>query len=707
MDANVVGNGGGNGAKKMIMVTMIILMLGYLMMWIIMPTNLYRYTWTPKLKAKMTSTYFGTQGQSILIFTFPLILIAVLASVYLHLGKRSRDFGLIRKENKKKRLTIWRRPVLVKGPLGIVSGIEVSFLMMFIALLIWSLSTFLHVGYGRLTITPGEKRWLAKWETTVFRLGLTGNICLALIFYPVTRGSTILAMLGLTSEASIKYHIWLGHTALAFFTTHGLGYLLFWAVSGQLSEALKWSKIGISNIAGELALLTGLIMWMTTFPKIRRKIFELFFYIHYLYIVFIFFFFLHVGISYAFYMLPGIYLFIIDRFLRFLQSRQRVRLLSARTLSCDTIELNFAKNPSLSYNPTSIIFINVPSISKLQWHPFSITSSSKLESDRLSVVIKVGGSWTRKVYDIVSSSSIDRLQVSVEGPYGPASNRFLSYETLVMVSGGSGITPFFSIIRDLLYASSTLNCKMPKILLISSFKTSSDLSILNLLLPLSSTSFDISKLDLQIKAYVTKDRHQSPDHLKQPRSIWFKPDVTDAPISPTLGQNGHLWLGAIISSSFICFLIFIGILTKYYIYPIDHNTNLVFSTGLRTILYLLILCICIFVTSSFAVFWNKRRNVMETKQIINMEGVTPRATPDSLYYNADRELESLPHQSLFESTEVYYGERPDLKRLLFDLKQSSIGVLVCGPKGLRHEVAAICASGLAENLHFESISFTW
>ncbi|KAL9234488.1 hypothetical protein vseg_009358 [Gypsophila vaccaria] len=704
------GNGGKNnynGARKVIMVTIIILMLGYLMMWIIMPTNLYRYTWTPKLKSKMTSTYLGTQGQSILIYTFPVILIAVLGSIYLHLGKQSHDIGLIRKEGEKKRLTIWRRPVLVGGPLGIVSGIELSFLMMFIALLAWSLSTFLHVGYGRLTVAPGEKRWLAKWETTVFRLGLTGNICLALLFYPVTRGSTILGMLGLTSEASIKYHIWLGHTVMAFFTSHGLGYLLYWAVSGQLSEALKWEKVGVSNIAGELSLLSGLILWSMTFPKIRRKMFELFFYTHHLYIVFVFFFFLHVGISYAFYMLPGIYLFMIDRFLRFLQSRQRVRLLSARTLPCETIELNFAKSPNLSYNPTSIMFINVPSISKLQWHPFSITSSSRLEDDRLSVIIKVGGGWTRKLSEMVSSSSIDRLQVSVEGPYGPASNHFLRYETLVMVSGGSGITPFFSIIRELLYASTALKCQMPKILLISSFKNSSDLSMLNLLLPLSSSSFDLSRLDLKIKAYVTKDREQTLDHLKQPRSIWFKPSVSDTPISPTLGENGHLWLGAIISSSFIGFLIFIGILTRYLIYPIDHNTNEVFSTGEREILYLLILCICIAVTSTFAVIWNKKRNGLETKQIINMEGVTPRATPESRYYNADRELESLPHQSLFESTEVHYGERPDLKRLLFDLKQSSIGVLVCGPQGLRHEVATICASGLAQNLHFESISFTW
>ncbi|EYU35099.1 hypothetical protein MIMGU_mgv1a0018031mg, partial [Erythranthe guttata] len=106
---------------------------------------------------------------------------------------------------------------------------------------------------------------------------------------------------------------------------------------------LKWENTGVSNVAGEISLLAGLILWATTFPRIRRKMFELFFYTHHLYIVFVFFFVLHVGISYSSIMLPGFFLFVIDRFLRFLQSRRSVRLLSARVLPCQTVELNFSK----------------------------------------------------------------------------------------------------------------------------------------------------------------------------------------------------------------------------------------------------------------------------------------------------------------------------------------------------------------------------
>lgn len=47
----------------------------------------------------------------------------------------------------------------------------------------------------------------------------------------------------------------------------------------------------------------------------------------------------------------------------------------------------------------------------------------------MSVVIKREGSWSTKLYEMLSSaSSVDRLDVSVEGPYGPPSTHFLRYE---------------------------------------------------------------------------------------------------------------------------------------------------------------------------------------------------------------------------------------------------------------------------------------
>lgn len=266
-----------------------------------------------------------------------------------------------------------------------------------------------------------------------------------------------------------------------------------------------------------------------------------------------------------------------------------------------------------------------------------------------------------------------------------------------MVSGGSGISPFISIIRELIFVHSTLNKNTPKLLLISAFKNSTDLTMLDLLLPVTNTFSPSFALELQIEAYVTREKEPPLETPIPLRTIWFKPSTSDAPISPTLGRNGWLWLGAIVAFSFIIFLIFIGILTRYYIYPIDHNTDMIYSTSSRALLNMLFICMSIVMTASAAFLWNKKQNnTMETKQI-----------QDSQLNNTEKELESLPYHSLLQSTKTHYGQRPDLKKILLECKDTSVGVLVCGPTQMRHDVAKICSSGSATNLHFEATSFTW
>ncbi|XP_028769259.1 ferric reduction oxidase 2-like isoform X2 [Neltuma alba] len=687
-----------------------VVFLGSIFIWIMKPTNTFYLKWSAAIESQTRSTYFGSLGENLLIFCFPVLFIAVLGCVHVHISKKTNS---INPESIKYKNPIWKRPVLVKGPLGIVSAIELIFFLMFVALLVWSLSSYLKSGFSQINkqsaAKAGEKVWQEKLKTAALMIGLVGNICLAFLFFPVARGSSVLPLLDLTSESCIKYHIWIGHIVMTLFTLHGAFYVIYWASTHQISEMLKWDEIGVSNLAGEISLLGGLLLWVVTVPRIRRKAFEVFFYTHYLYIVFFVFFVFHVGIDNTIIVLPSFYLFLLDRFLRLLQSRRHVRLLSARLLPCDYLELNFSKSHGLSYNPTSVIFINVPSISHLQWHPFTVTSNGKLEPEKLSVVIKSEGSWSQKLYQRLSSSSIDRLDVSVEGPYGPASTNYLRYDTLVMVSGGSGITPFISIIREIIYQSTTFRCKTPKVKLICSFKNSSSLSMLDLILPLSGTSSEISNIQLKIEAFVTREKEpkpHNPNHFL--RTIWFKPHPTDAPISAALGPNHWLWLGAVISSSFILYLIIIGFINRYYIYPIDHNTDKKFSHSLKSFLNMLVICLAIGVTASAAFLWNKKQNAKEAKKIQNIEGSTPTVSPASMTFNADRELESLPYQTFVQATNIHYGERPDLKRMILELKdESSVGILVAGPRKMRQEVAAICSSGLAKNMHFESISFSW
>lgn len=185
--------------------------------------------------------------------------------------------------------------------------------------------------------------------------------------------------------------------------------------------------------------------------------------------------------------------------------------------------------------------------------------------------------------------------------------------------------------------------------------------MLDLILPNSGITLDISRLQLQIEAYVTREKEPTANNQKVLCTIWLKPDAADAPISSVLGPRSWLWLGAIISSSFVVFLLLIGILTRYYIYPIDHNSDMIYATTWRSALNLLFVFVIIAMTATAAFFWNEKQQRKEKKQVQNMETATPRASPGSWLYNADRELESLSHQSFVEATKVHYGERPNLK----------------------------------------------
>lgn len=237
---------------------------------------------------------------------------------------------------------------------------------------------------------------------------------------------------------------------------------------------------------------------------------------------------------------------------------------------------------------------------------------------------------------------------------------------LVMVSGGSGITPFVSIIRELLYKANNGSSKStPSILLICCFKKTEDLAMLDLILPVSGTNYDISCLQLQIEAYVTREKEPTTDHQKLPKTIWFKPDPSDVPISPLLGRHGWLWLGITISASFLIFLLLMGILTRYYIYPIDHNSNMIYSFSSKHVLIMLFLCVSIATTATAVFLWNKKQNAKDILQIQNTNMSTQIITTGA----AGRELESLPHQSLVQATKVHHGQRPNLKSKGLSLTQ--------------------------------------
>ncbi|GFZ17396.1 ferric reduction oxidase 8 [Actinidia rufa] len=194
----------------------------------------------------------------------------------------------------------------------------------------------------------------------------------------------------------------------------------------------------------------------------------------------------------------GFFLFALDKLLRIVQSRPETCLVSARVFPCKAIELVLPKDPRLKYAPTSVIFMKMPSISKLQWHSFSISSSSSVDEHTLSVIIKCEGGWTNSLYNIVKTElgsdadQMKRVPVAIEGPYGPASLDFLS------------------ILQEINFALSSGKKRLPaQIQLIYVVKKSQDVCLLDSVLPVLLNQ-RAEQLHLKLKVFVTREQSGAP-----------------------------------------------------------------------------------------------------------------------------------------------------------------------------------------------------
>ncbi|CAL9126214.1 unnamed protein product, partial [Musa textilis] len=551
-------------------------------------------------------TVFGLTGSFFLVFSGPILVIALLAFVYIIAFPRD-DFK--KKSARLPRFRLWTFPVIVDGPFGVVSAAEFIGILLFSAYVLWTIIAYTLENRSLISkfLFPSNIKLYLFLELTGLRLGLIGLFCLAFLFLPVARGSILLRLIDIPFEHATRYHVWLGHLTMALFTLHGLFYVISWALQGRLlHEIMEWKDIGIANLPGVISLAAGLLMWVTSLHPVRKNYFELFFYTHQLYVIFVVFLALHVG-DFVFSIVAGaIFLFVLDRFLRFCQSRTTVNILSAACHPCGTVELVLSKPANLRYNALSFVFLQVRELSWLQWHPFSVSSSPMDGKHHLSILIKVLGEWTGRLRDIISKvpeqpqisiPSQPKITASVEGPYGHEVPYHLMYENLILVAGGIGISPFFAIISDICRRINEGKPCVPKnVLIIWAVKKSKELSLLSVLNDQAISSSCFNSLQLDILACVTQEseaplvdaRFQhvcssnllgiplSSTSLLQEEGILNADEnskssslftTTGSRMSCLVGTGNNVWSGIYFAVSTFGFVLLYGLVEAYYIVP--------------------------------------------------------------------------------------------------------------------------------------------
>ncbi|KAJ1653323.1 hypothetical protein IWQ61_006532 [Dispira simplex] len=298
---------------------------------------------------------------------------------------------------------------------------------------------------------------------------------------------------------------------------HASGYVNLVATlpKGTKTFADFWF-LGKTGATGNLMVLILIIMFGTTVAKVRRKNFELFYYAHHLFIAFYILMFIHGAFCmvqadrkpkcqgrpdfWKFVIVPAL-IYIGERVMRAIRGRKATEIIRVVQHPSQVVQVQIRKS-GFQVKTGQYIFINCPEISKLQWHPFTLTSAP--EDDYISVHIRMAGDWTRqfaerlgcntgkpggmetKRFNPIRHKTIRRVgsgrgkgktrekseivnlsvnpsyataaptlqglpRIRVDGPFGAPTEHVFDYKVSVMVGVGIGVTPFASVLKSLWY----------------------------------------------------------------------------------------------------------------------------------------------------------------------------------------------------------------------------------------------------------------
>ncbi|GAA5960114.1 hypothetical protein JCM3765_002476 [Sporobolomyces pararoseus] len=271
-------------------------------------------------------------------------------------------------------------------------------------------------------------------------------------------------------------------------------------VRKETAWAIMYTQPG--GVTGHFMLLLMFLMYTTAHRKIRKQSFEAFWYTHHL-VAFLFLIALYfhaigcfvrgalpgrlvkcLGYNSWQWCIGGGVLYLLERLIRLIRSRRSTTITAVLLHPGPTLELRFSK-PSMSYKAGQWVYLNVSDVSKLQWHPFTISSAPN--DPFISVHIRLVGDWTKDLAARLgcflptssstgfspsleklnssgdpsfSSSSLDVTSqalllgrslpgLRVDGPFGAPAQDVLSNEVAVLIGAGIGVTPFASILKDI------------------------------------------------------------------------------------------------------------------------------------------------------------------------------------------------------------------------------------------------------------------
>jgi dual oxidase len=270
-------------------------------------------------------------------------------------------------------------------------------------------------------------------------------------------------------DLSQSFHVAMSILAIFLGTLHSIAHL-----SGTFNFGSRPDRAAaVANLLGEGMMpmsymdfirarpgYTGIailiLFWMIaglSVPQVRRWNYELFQLGHLLMFPIIALLMVHGSAALLQYPMMGFFLafptllVLIERGVRVFSSFRSIPA-TLTVLDKDTCEITVTIPPSRlwRYKAGQYVFVQVPALSRWQWHPFTV---SECVGKDMKVHIKVGGDWTRRLPKLAEGKKRARIEVGINGPFGAPAQRFYDYSHTILVGSGIGVTPFSGILRDL------------------------------------------------------------------------------------------------------------------------------------------------------------------------------------------------------------------------------------------------------------------
>lgn len=339
-----------------------------------------------------------------------------------------------------------------------------------------------------LNTTPGE--WLAVLyyivvnvvvivydrTTLAIAFGKLTVLNMACALIPVTRNSIWTFFFGISFERAIKFHRVVAPLTSLYAIIHLI--LIVKLYDSSIITSIDWIGQAVP-LYGLLSLITMIIMVIFAWDVVRRKKFELFWYLHNLFFVVVALAMLHTTLNVIMLAFPFA-LVLLDLTLRLTSGCTRSCVIeSADAMSDECTKLSVTIPKNFTFEAGQFCFLRIPTISIFEVHPFSISCapSSLCNSNKITFHIKnMGkGQFTGKLHELAKNNElINGSAINVMGPYGSvALPKLENFKVVVLFAGGVGITPMASIFSDLKNRSGN---KWVKVVLVWSTRGSEALS---------------------------------------------------------------------------------------------------------------------------------------------------------------------------------------------------------------------------------------